>query len=474
MEKEKAEIASLVERYGRVQSLMKYVNSDTLKESYNKQPKGKAVGVDGITKEQYGENLEENIESLLVRMKKFSYKPYPVRRAYIPKGNGKMRGLGIPSFEDKVVQGVFKEILEAIYEPKFKEFSFGFRPNRSCHDAIQRVNKHIMADKVNYILDADIKGFFDNLDHEWMIKFLEHDIADKNFIRYIKRFLIGGVMEDGKRLDTEAGTVQGGLISPVLANVYLHYTLDTWFDYVKKHEFKGEMYMVRYADDFVCLFQYENEAQRFYQLLIERLRKFGLEIAEDKSRILPFGRYKGTKESFDFLGFTHYNATSHWGKYCVLHRTSRKKQEEAENEKRSSQEMVMGAYARKHSRYHRSVECETDGALQILWNLWELHRFAKILQICETGVMEKQETQRPNVLADVEEIYEYSKDTSTGVSKDISEKCVLGKWLIEEPYALIGHVRFCEGLLRLEPLIAKQYMMKGCEKVETKSTRRFG
>ena len=325
MEKEKAEIASLVERYGRVQSLMKYVNSDTLKESYNKQPKGKAVGVDGITKEQYGENLEENIESLLVRMKKFSYKPYPVRRAYIPKGNGKMRGLGIPSFEDKVVQGVFKEILEAIYEPKFKEFSFGFRPNRSCHDAIQRVNKHIMADKVNYILDADIKGFFDNLDHEWMIKFLEHDIADKNFIRYIKRFLIGGVMEDGKRLDTEAGTVQGGLISPVLANVYLHYTLDTWFDYVKKYEFKGEMYMVRYADDFVCLFQYENEAQRFYQLLIERLRKFGLEIAEDKSRILPFGRYKGTKESFDFLGFTHYNATSHWGKYCVLHRTSRKK-----------------------------------------------------------------------------------------------------------------------------------------------------
>ena len=293
MEKEKAEIAGLVERYGRVQSLMKYVNSDTLKESYSKQPKGKAVGVDGITKEQYGENLEENIESLLVRMKKFSYKPYPVRRAYIPKGNGKMRGLGIPSFEDKVVQGVFKEILEAIYEPKFKEFSFGFRPNRSCHDAIQRVNKHIMADKVNYILDADIKGFFDNLDHEWMIKFLEHDIADKNFIRYNKRFLIGGVMEDGKRLDTEAGTVQGGLISPVLANVYLHYTLDTWFDYVKKHEFKGEMYMVRYADDFVCLFQYENEAQRFYQLLIERLRKFGLEIAEDKSRIWQIQGNKG-------------------------------------------------------------------------------------------------------------------------------------------------------------------------------------
>ena len=325
MENEKAEIAGLVAKYGRAQSLMRYVNKETLAKSYSKQPKGKAVGVDGVTKEAYGENLNENLDDLLKRMKQFSYRPYPVRRAYIPKGNGKMRGLGIPSFEDKVVQGVFKEILEGIYEPKFLDFSFGFRPNRSCHDAIQRVNKHIMADKVNYVVDADIKGFFDNIDHEWMIRFLEHDIADKNFIRYIKRFLIGGVMEDGKKLSTELGTVQGGLISPVLANVYLHYVLDLWFEYVSKHEFSGEMYMVRYADDFVCLFQYEQEAKKFYQMLVERMKQFGLELAEDKSRIVPFGRYKGTKESFDFLGFTHYNGKSHWGKYCVLHRTSKKK-----------------------------------------------------------------------------------------------------------------------------------------------------
>lgn len=325
MENEKAEIAGLAAKYGRVQSLMQYVNKETLAKSYCQQPKGKAEGVDGITKEAYGENLNDNLDDLLRRMKRFSYKPYPVRRAYIPKGNGKMRGLGIPSFEDKVVQGVFKEILEGIYEPKFLDFSFGFRPNRSCHDAIQRVNKHIMADKVNYVVDADIKGFFDNIDHDWMVRFLEHDIADKNFIRYIKRFLIGGVMEDGKKLNTEVGTVQGGLISPVLANVYLHYVLDTWFIYVSKHEFSGEMYMVRYADDFVCLFQYEQEAQKFYRMLVERMKKFGLELAEDKSRIMPFGRYKGTKESFDFLGFTHYNGKSHWGKYCVLHRTSKKK-----------------------------------------------------------------------------------------------------------------------------------------------------
>lgn len=325
MENEKAEIAKLAAKYGRVQSLMQYVNKRTLIQAYSRQPKGKAVGVDGVTKEAYGENLSENLDDLLKRMKQFSYRPYPVRRAYIPKGNGKMRGLGIPSFEDKVVQGVCKEILEGIYEPKFLDFSYGFRPNRSCHDAIQRVNKHIMADKVNYVVDADIKGFFDNIDHEWMIKFLEHDIADKNFIRYIKRFLIGGVMEDGKKLNTELGTVQGGLISPVLANVYLHYVLDTWFVYISKREFSGEMYMARYADDFVCMFQYEQEAKRFYRMLVERMKKFGLELAEDKSRIMPFGRYKGTKESFDFLGFTHYNGKSHWGKYCVLHRTSKKK-----------------------------------------------------------------------------------------------------------------------------------------------------
>lgn len=325
MENEKAEIAELAAKYGRVQSLMRYVNKETLAKTYSRQLKGKAVGVDGVTKEAYGENLNDNLDDLLRRMKQFTYRPYPVRRAYIPKGNGKMRGLGIPSFEDKVVQGVFKEILEGIYEPKFLDFSFGFRPNRSCHDAIQRVNKHIMADKVNYVVDADIKGFFDNIDHGWMVKFLEHDIADKNFIRYIKRFLIGGVMDDGKKLNTELGTVQGGLISPILANVYLHYALDTWFEHVSKREFFGEMYMVRYADDFVCLFQYEQEAKKFYRMLVERMKKFGLELAEDKSRIMPFGRYKGTKENFDFLGFTHYNGKSHWGRYCVLHRTSKKK-----------------------------------------------------------------------------------------------------------------------------------------------------
>lgn len=296
MEQAKVEIGNQQERFGKVNSLMQYINVDTLRVEHAKQPKGKAYGVDEVTKEMYEEHLEDNLKLLIESMKKFSYRPYPVRRVYIPKGNGKMRPLGIPTYEDKVVQGAFRQILNFIYEPLFCDFSYGFREGKDCHQAILDVNHHIMFDKVNYVVDADIKGFFDNLNHEWLIKFLEHDIADKNFIRYIKRFLIGGVMEDGKKIESDKGTPQGGLISPVLANVYLHYVLDKWFLWLKKENIiQGESYLVRYADDFVVLFQYESQAKKFYSMLKDRMAKFGLELEENKSRILPMGRYKGTR-----------------------------------------------------------------------------------------------------------------------------------------------------------------------------------
>lgn len=326
MEQAKVEIGNQQERFGKVNSLMQYINVDTLRVEHAKQPKGKAYGVDEVTKEMYEEHLEDNLKLLIESMKKFSYRPYPVRRVYIPKGNGKMRPLGIPTYEDKVVQGAFRQILNFIYEPLFCDFSYGFREGKDCHQAILDVNHHIMFDKVNYVVDADIKGFFDNLNHDWLIKFLEHDIADKNFIRYIKRFLIGGVMEDGKIIESDKGTPQGGLISPVLANVYLHYVLDIWFLWLKKENIiQGESYLVRYADDFVVLFQYENQAKKFYSMLKDRMAKFGLELEENKSRILPMGRYKGTKESFDFLGFTHINGKTRNGKYKLIHHTSKKK-----------------------------------------------------------------------------------------------------------------------------------------------------
>lgn len=312
-------------KYSRVQNLMRNVNEETLMSEHRKQSRRKAVGADGVSKEQYDENAEGNIKELVQRMRKFQYKPKPVKRVYIPKANGKQRPLGLPCYEDKLVQGVMANILNDVYEPRFLDCSYGFRENRSAHDVVKLINQTIMRQKVNYVLEADIKGFFDNVDHDWLMKFLEHDIDDKNFLRYIKRFLISGIMEGTELKDSDRGTPQGGLISPVLANVYLHYVLDLWFEKAVKPILKGEAYYVRYADDFLILFQYENEAQRVMQALKPRLGKFGLEVAQEKTRILPIGRFKGTKDDFDFLGFTFYNTTTRTGKYRLGVRTSKKK-----------------------------------------------------------------------------------------------------------------------------------------------------
>lgn len=326
MGNERKDIRTLAKKYDKLQTLMCYVNKETLLEQHKKQMKGKASGIDGVTKEQYNENVEENIEKLLINMKKFSYKPQAVRRTYIPKvGSEKLRPLGIPAYEDRLVQGCMANVLNEIYETKFLECSYGFRPSRNCHQAIKEINQTIMTKKVNYILDADIKSFFDNVDHKWLMEFLRHDIEDKNFLRYIKRFLRSGIIEDLKYYESDKGTPQGGIISPVLANVYLHYVLDLWFEKGIKPKLKGEAYLVRYCDDFIIMFQYENEAQVVYEQLKARLKKFKLELAEDKTRILPFGRFKGNKGSFDFLGFAHYNSKTRTGKYRIQHKISKKK-----------------------------------------------------------------------------------------------------------------------------------------------------
>ena len=326
MGNKRKDIRTLAMKYDKLQTLMCYVNKETLIEQHKKQMKGKASGIDGVTKEEYDENLEQNIDNLVTRMKKFSYRPQPVRRTYIPKsGSDKLRPLGIPAYEDKLVQGSMAYVLNEIYETKFLDCSYGFRPNRNCHQAIREINQTIMIKKVNYILDADIKGFFDNVDHKWLMEFLRHDIEDKNFLRYVTRFLKSGIIEDMKYYENDKGTPQGGLISPVLANVYLHYVLDLWFEKGVRPKLKGEAYLVRYADDFIIMFQYENEAQKVYELLKERLKKFNLELAEDKTRIIPFGRFKGNKESFDFLGFSHYNSKTRTRKYTIQHKISKKK-----------------------------------------------------------------------------------------------------------------------------------------------------
>lgn len=327
MENRYSKIAELVESGQKVQNLMAKVNFDSLLEKHRNQSAKKASGVDGVTKQEYEANLGDNIGSLVSRMKNFSYRPLPVKRTYIPKEgqSDKLRPLGIPAYEDKLVQGVMADILTAVYEPKFLDFSYGFRPRRDCHKAIFALDGIIMRDRVNYVVDADIRGFFDNVNHDWLIKFLEHDIDDKRFIRYIKRFLKSGVMEDGKYLESDKGTPQGGLVSPILANVYLHYVLDLWFEKVIKPHFHHAT-IIRYADDFVCCFQLEHEARKFLTMLKERLAKFGLEVAEDKTKIIPFGRsQRQSKETFDFLGFTHLNGVTRKGRYKLVHITSSKK-----------------------------------------------------------------------------------------------------------------------------------------------------
>lgn len=316
-------------------SLVHLLNEESLKQCHMELPSKKATGINGTTKELYEENLDGNIQNLVTRLKQKSYRPVPVRRTYIPKsGSSKKRPLGIPEYEDKIVQRATTKILNAIYENDFLDSSFGFRPKRNCHDALKILNYYIEKKYINHIVDADIKGFFDNVDHKWMMEFLKHRITDPNLLRIIGRFLKGGYMEEGKKRKTESGTPQGGVISPILANVYLHYVLDLWFEKKIRRQCKGEAYIVRYADDFVCCFQYRDEAEWFYQELISRLKKFNLEIAEDKTKIIPFGRFaegdskkKGNRKplTFDFLGFTHYCSKSQYGKFRVKRKTSRKK-----------------------------------------------------------------------------------------------------------------------------------------------------
>lgn len=320
----------------KVQNLASYINVETLKAMHKKMDAKKAVGIDKVTKEEYEKNLNENLESLVAKMRSGAYKPHPSRRVYIPKdGKGKMRPLGISSYEDKLVEAVIAEILTSVYEPKFYDFSYGFRPNRSCHMAVREVIKDVQLYKTSWVVEADIKGFFDHVSHEWLIKMLEHDIADKKFISIIEKFLEAGIMDNGIYSDTIEGTPQGNGASPMLANIFLHYILDNWFDVVVRRHSNGECYIVRYADDFICCFQYPNDAEWFVRNLRQRFAKYGLSLAEEKTKILEFGRYAARKraerglgkpETFDFLGFTFYcSMNTERTFYRCKVKTSRKK-----------------------------------------------------------------------------------------------------------------------------------------------------
>lgn len=309
------------------------LNVRNLKECFYMLKKEKAVGIDGVSFEEYAENLEINLTELVRRMKSFSYRPQPVLRVYIPKSNGKQRPLGIPALEDKIVQMGITRILTAIYEEDFMDFSYGFRVNRSCHDALKRLDKMIMAEPVNHIIDADLTGFFDNVNHAWLLKCLEERISDRNFLRLIVRFLKSGIIESGNIHKSDVGTPQGGILSPVLANIYLHYILDLWFAKKIKEMVKGYAGIVRYADDFIICVRYKEDTYKIFFELKRRLAKFGLTLSKEKTHIIEFGRYakenannRGKKAStFNFLGFTHYCSKNRNGNFIVGRKTERKK-----------------------------------------------------------------------------------------------------------------------------------------------------
>jgi group II intron reverse transcriptase/maturase len=282
-----------------------------------------ASGIDGVTKEQYAEQLEKNLKQLVDRLHQMTYIPQSVVRVNIPKpGSNKLRPLGISALEDKIVQAGLSRILQAVYEQDFIDDSYGFRPNRGCHDALRALSQTVENQPINHLVEADIKGFFDNVDQEQLMTFLGHRIADKRILRYIKRFLKAGIQEDGIFRASERGVPQGGVISPLLANIYLHYTLDEWITKRFTKSCIGVARLIRYADDFVVCFQTEADAKRFRLEMEERLNQFGLEIAPEKTQRIEFGAFaikraksRGEKAAtFDFLGFTHYCSRSRNGK----------------------------------------------------------------------------------------------------------------------------------------------------------------
>lgn len=323
----------------RFRSLIHHLNPDYLLQCYATLKNGKAPGIDGRVRESYSEQeIAQTIQEVVSLMKQKRYRPQPVRRVYIEKADGKKRPLGIPTVIDKIIQQGITNILTPIFEPLFLPVSYGFRPNRNAHDALKQVNHMIMGQKVNWIIDADIEGFFDHVDHTWMMKCLDQRIIDPNFKRLIMRFLKAGVMEEGRVQSTDKGTPQGGVLSPILANIYLHYVLDLWFETCEKKQMKGYVQLIRYADDFLIGVQHKWEAQQILNDLRERLRKFGLTLSEEKTRLIEFGRFaqenrersgQGKPDTFDFLGFTHYGTKTRDGRFMVRVKTSRKKMNKA-------------------------------------------------------------------------------------------------------------------------------------------------
>jgi group II intron reverse transcriptase/maturase len=323
------------DKEGKLTALYHHVyNIEHLKAAYYQLKKKAAAGVDGETWQHYGQELEANLEDLSERLGRGAYRAAPVRRVYIPKADGRLRGLGIPALEDKIVESVVAQIFSVIWEEEFLGFSYGFRPGRSPHLALDALTVGIERKRVRWVLEVDIRAYFDTISHEWLMKFIEHRIGDRRILDLIQKWLRAGVLEEGSWTQSEEGTPQGNLISPVLANIYLHYAFDQWAHQWRKRDARGDMIIVRYADDIVVGFEHRAEAKLFKEELAERLKRFNLELQDEKTRLIEFGRYaaedranrgEGKPETLNFLGFTHICSKTRKGQFCVLRQTMRKR-----------------------------------------------------------------------------------------------------------------------------------------------------
>ena len=314
-------------------SLAYLLNVEFLKDCYNNLDKNKAVGIDRVSWQEYNINLDENLQGLVQRLKNKSFRPLPAKRVYIPKGNGETRPLGISTIENKIVESGITQILQSIYEADFLECSYGFRPKKSTHQALNQIDTTIMSKPVNHIIEADIKGFFDNVDHDMLLEFLNIRVKDSSLLFLIKRFLKAGYIDNNLLVKTKAGTPQGSILSPMLANIFLHYVLDTWFEQTVKTHIGGYCELVRYADDFVCLVQYKEDALKIRRALENRFSKHKLTLHSDKTKVFSFGRFERENSqnqnrkpnTFDFLGFTHFCDKTRKGYFKVGRKTAMKK-----------------------------------------------------------------------------------------------------------------------------------------------------
>src|SRR5215472_12637752 len=393
------------DKTARFTALMHHVDVEWLREAYRAINPKAATGVDGVTWKAYGENLEVNLQDLHRRLHSGAYRAKPVRRTYIPKADGRQRPLGVASLEDKIVQGALVMVLNCIYEADFLGFSYGFRPGRSPHQALDALYTGLLTRKVSWVLDIDIRSFFDKISHEWLVKFVEHRIADRRVVRLIQKWLNAGVLEDGKRIRMEEGTPQGGSASPLLANVYLHYVFDLWVQAWRQKHVHGDVIVVRFADDIVVGFQEKSDARQFLGELTERLLKFDLQLHPEKTRLLEFGplavknrkqRGQGRPETFNFLGFTHICGKKRGnGQFTVLRQTMRKRLQAKLNEVKGELRRRMHHPIPEVGQWLRSVVAGHNRYYGVPMNDHALHLFRiQIARLWHRALLRRSQTSR--------------------------------------------------------------------------------